>query len=199
MDQEWNCIDTDVTLLLPVTRLHPTTLTLSRPDRKLMDEIAHDQMAKCISLLKEDFAFRKLVRKNDVCRAIQKEVKAALNCKTHRMTFSLGLCSMDIDLELFGLDFFSKKRRVFSYTENTLGTLDASTWMRSCTPMHITKFVTQVIVWLRDGIIHGTVYSSRSSTWSKLGPRELLARYISEVRLTIPADDPFSGVEWLFF
>lgn len=126
----------------------------------MLDKIAKEQFQMCREQLKENFIFRRLVRQNSLMKSLHKEVRAAFASTSLRRSFCLGLCAMDVDLDLFNLNWFDRKRSVYSYRDGTIGNMDFLMGERwdVCCKGDQTKFVTQLLIWLRDGNLHGTVH-----------------------------------------
>lgn len=190
-------IEQDITLTLPLDRLKPLKdcLPLQRNDKRLMVDIAGKQADSFIIQLREDFSFRRLVRHNILKNLIKKEIASAFKSKIQRKTFSLGVCSPEIDFAVLNLHLVDKKRAVYSYKDNTIHELDAfldSTWDLGVTDdYNYTPFVTQLVFWVRNDCLHGTVYSAIfQGLLDSCHYRETLAIYIKDVQLPLPVDEP---------
>ncbi|KAJ8050017.1 hypothetical protein HOLleu_03033 [Holothuria leucospilota] len=159
-----------ITISAPVGLLHSSSDKGSLVERRKLLQHQKEQFNLALERSKRDFAFRMESRKHQLSSLLRKEVKLALKSKLPRRSFALGPCQYDTDLSLFHLDFFQKRKAVFSYKDETISHLDEMLGVKwdvleidgRC------KFISQVTVSLsRENTLFVCVYSS--VFWGILG------------------------------
>ena len=187
-------IDKEINLSVPVRRLIPVEgnpLNL-REDRKLATKIAEGQVDTLITKLRDDHHFRRLVREDLLKKLILKEVLSSFKSRNLRKAFTMGISCPEIVMVLFGIHPIRRRRAVFSYKHDNLSELDVllgDNWDWKDLSGQIV-FVTQIVFWLRDNCLHGSVFGGFfPGTVPTENHREVFGRHIRETKLPLPAEE----------
>lgn len=171
-----------VAITAPVSILMPSKEKVSLKERKELNTYKKMQFAIALERSKTDFSFRQELRKQQLACLLNKEVQLALKSKLSRRSFTLGMCQFDTDLEIFQMDFFTKRKSVFCYMNHTLQSLDpllGRKWDILVSGERV-KFVTKLSVSLTiSDTLHVTLFSSVFYGTLTNNYRETLATDIS--------------------
>lgn len=115
---------TDFCISGPTQKVEKVSLNISRSAKQTLKKYRKKAFEACQERFRTDFRYRKAVRAGHLRQLALDEVGRALKSKTRKRSFSFGVASLDVDLELFGLDFLDKRRKVFSIREGNFYLLD---------------------------------------------------------------------------
>lgn len=150
----------DVEIKTKIDRVVKANTNLNINTRRVLNGIASDQYNCHLRQLASSTPYRVQQRKDQLVGGLTKEVAAAFRCKHHKRSFSFGFHNQEVDLDVFGLDFFRKRRQRFNYKEGSIGNLDdlmGEGWDVEVRESKI-LFVTEMSVWLtREGMLNGQI------------------------------------------
>ncbi|KAJ8026153.1 hypothetical protein HOLleu_33913 [Holothuria leucospilota] len=118
--------DTDVKVQVPFERLEKasTGILPTISERKLMKTAFKEALQHSLKRSKIDFHYRVQVRRTQIGRHLRNEIRAALKSKLNCRMVSLGVSSLDTDLEILGIDPLKQDTSEFSYKKGNLASLD---------------------------------------------------------------------------
>lgn len=150
----------DIEIKAKIERVAKAKTSLSNKARRELNGIASNQFNCHLKHLSSSTPYRVQQRREQLKGGLKRELAAAFRCKHHRRSFSFGFCNQEVDLNIFGLDIFGKRRRVFNYKEDSIANLDhlmGEGWDVEVGEGKIV-FVTQLSVCLnREGIMNGQI------------------------------------------
>ena len=142
-------IDESVQICMPVDKkIQSTRPTLDRKDKDFLKSISFLNKDVQWEVLESESTVRHLVRRSVVGSHMRKEVATALSSRSQNRRFSLGVCSFEHDIDLFGIDPKLKKT-VYSYQKDNIGALLGCLWDIKEISDSQFRFVTQVVVKLK--------------------------------------------------
>ena len=145
-------IDESVQICMPVDKkIQSTRPILDRKDKDFLKSISFLNKDVQREILESESTVRHLVRRSVVGSHMRKEVATALSSRSQNRRFSLGVCSLEHDIDLFGIDPKLKKT-VYSYQKDNIGALDnllGCLWDIKEISDSQFRFVTQVVVKLK--------------------------------------------------
>lgn len=115
---------TDFHISGPTHKVTKRNVNISRSVKQTLKKAKKEAFDASQGRCKNDFDYRKAVRCGHLRQLAANEVKRALKSKARSRSFSFGLASIDVDLELFGLDYLDKRRKAFSLQEENFHILD---------------------------------------------------------------------------
>lgn len=159
----------DIMITAPVLKVAPSSKIVSKQVRKKLLAQKKKQFEFSIMRAKVSQHYRLQTRRANLGRMLRQEVQSALKSKLHRRPVLLGLCVIETDLSIFGLDYFNKRKVVYSYKNNNLSELDlllGNKW-DATSKEGIISYVTEVIVHLsKDDLLHAIIFTTVS--WGSL-------------------------------
>ncbi|KAJ8034577.1 hypothetical protein HOLleu_21476 [Holothuria leucospilota] len=116
--------DKEVKVTVPVHRFRGSNAIKlkDKEERSALRDSRERAFKRSFALCQESSSYRRQVREMQLSKYLRKEVKAALNSKGRRRVVNLGVCAMESDLEILGLEGFQKKD--YSYRNNNIKDLD---------------------------------------------------------------------------
>lgn len=157
----------DIKIAVPAKKVSKICkpLHVTAKEKKIVKEWQSKAFTDSLNLKMSNFQYRKLVRQQELKNAILVEVQAALRSKFSKRRFSLGISTLEIDLSLFELDFFSKRHAKYSYYHDNLWQLDSllgDKW-DILFKDNILSFVTQITISLtKQNILQGSISRAQS-------------------------------------
>ncbi|KAJ8017695.1 hypothetical protein HOLleu_44709 [Holothuria leucospilota] len=183
----------DVEISLPASKLKSKAISVIRSTSRILSQDRKVAFAKLVDNLQKDANCRFEFRKNSLRRMSRKEIAKVLAKKSRRGSYTAGLFSPSIDLELFGLDYFRNRRHTYSLKQGNLCALDdlfGEGWGMTESEEGFC-FVTQVSVSLsRDDFLNFSVLSAFRHGALPSGPGvwRQVAAYVNDELLFPPGN-----------
>lgn len=116
--------DNEVKLQIPTVRFESDSSikVKDRKERTVLNESKDRAFKTTVTLCQDSKSYRSQLREMQLSQYVRKEVQAALIGKGKRRTASLGVCSLENDLHILGLEGLRKKE--YSYRNKNIQDLD---------------------------------------------------------------------------
>lgn len=171
--------------------------SLTSFEQKMLLDLHKNSIAETLQQLGTDLAYRKEHRKVQLLSAIASEVDSALNKRQRNHTnFNLGLCTLDVDSSLLGMDIPSGKTTTrFGYKKTVLPLANLDPLLGDRWDVHqcdtILTFVTSLNIQINKKLcLVGSVYTATHNGLAEGDYRTKLSRHMVNVDEALEQENP---------